>query len=89
MDTAGTTAVQVRKPSSGAGTDDFTAAQLALLRTYRQGVRAGRVALGRVIVPYDSADATTRKRYRAHAESRHDVRTHIAPKLGWHPAERR
>jgi alkanesulfonate monooxygenase SsuD/methylene tetrahydromethanopterin reductase-like flavin-dependent oxidoreductase (luciferase family) len=129
---------------TGEGTDDFTTAQLTLLRTYREGARAGRVALGRVIVPFDSADATTRKRYLAYAESRyertlapngpkrilfardlvgpterileqlsadpvlaqvsdfrielpyefehedylqilHDVRTHLAPELGWRP----
>jgi len=57
---------------TGEGTDDFTTAQLALLRTYRRRSGAGRVALGRVIVPFDSADATTRKRYRAYAESRYE-----------------
>ena len=60
---------------TGEGTDDFTTAQLALLTEYRRGLPAGRsatrVALGRVIVPFDSADATTRARYRAYAVARH------------------
>ncbi|SHN43417.1 LLM class flavin-dependent oxidoreductase [Cryptosporangium aurantiacum] len=57
---------------TGEGTDDFVTAQRALIRTYRRGSRAGRVALGRVVVPFDSADATARKRYRAYAESRYE-----------------
>lgn len=45
---------------TGEGTDDFTTAQLTLLSEYRRTVsaaRPARVALGRVIVPFDSADA--------------------------------
>ncbi|MCG7203402.1 LLM class flavin-dependent oxidoreductase [Streptomyces arenae] len=60
---------------TGEGTDDFTTAQLGLLTEYRRALPAGRatrVALGRVIVPLDSADARTRARYRAYAASRHE-----------------
>ncbi|MEV6765963.1 LLM class flavin-dependent oxidoreductase [Streptomyces sp. NPDC051105] len=60
---------------TGEDTDDFTTAQLNLLAAYRRtlsGDRAPRVALGRVIVPLDSADAATRARYRAYAASRHE-----------------
>ncbi|MGW1714679.1 LLM class flavin-dependent oxidoreductase [Streptomyces sp. NPDC002156] len=59
---------------TGEGTDDFTTAQLALLSEYGRalaGERPTRVALGRVIVPFDSADATTRARYREYTASRH------------------
>ncbi|WP_329297465.1 LLM class flavin-dependent oxidoreductase [Streptomyces sp. NBC_00659] len=61
---------------SGEGTDDFTTAQLNLLAEYRralsqQGVeRPARVALGRVIVPFDGADTAGRARYRAYAAGR-------------------
>jgi alkanesulfonate monooxygenase SsuD/methylene tetrahydromethanopterin reductase-like flavin-dependent oxidoreductase (luciferase family) len=57
----------------GEGTDDFTTAQLALLSEYRRafkGDRPARLALGRVIVPFDSADAATRARYRDYAAGR-------------------
>ncbi|MEV6594889.1 LLM class flavin-dependent oxidoreductase [Streptomyces acidicola] len=60
---------------TGEGTDDFTTAQLNLLSGYRRmlsGERPARVALGRVIVPLDSADTATRARYRAYAASRHE-----------------
>ncbi|MFG3292089.1 LLM class flavin-dependent oxidoreductase [Streptomyces sp. NPDC048179] len=60
---------------TGEETDDFTTAQLNLLSAYRRARPAGRparVALGRVIVPLDSADAATRARYRAYAASRHE-----------------
>ncbi|KPI30740.1 luciferase family protein [Actinobacteria bacterium OV320] len=59
---------------TGEGTDDFTTAQLTLLSEYRRTVsaaRPARVALGRVIVPFDSADAGTRARYREYAAARH------------------
>ncbi|MDT7842041.1 LLM class flavin-dependent oxidoreductase [Streptomyces justiciae] len=60
---------------TGEGTDDFTTAQLNLLAEYRRTLPAGtpaRVALGRVVVPFDSADAAGRARYRAYAASRHE-----------------
>ncbi|WP_369264795.1 LLM class flavin-dependent oxidoreductase [Streptomyces sp. R35] len=59
---------------TGEGTDDFTTAQLTLISEYRRAIsdgRPARVALGRVIVPFDSADATTRARYRDYAAGRH------------------
>lgn len=65
---------------SGEGTDDFVSAQLALLGTYLQHIgpdRPARIALGRVVVPTDSADATGRARYAAYAESRR-ARTLVA-----------
>ncbi|WP_086705765.1 LLM class flavin-dependent oxidoreductase [Streptomyces antimycoticus] len=61
---------------SGEDTDDFTTAQLNLLSEYRRSLGddrpTARVALGRVIVPFDSADAATRTRYRDYAASRHE-----------------
>lgn len=59
---------------SGEGTDDFHEAQTRLIGTYRDalGDRAGRVALGRVIVPTDSAPASRVARYKAYAESRYE-----------------
>ncbi|WP_089104903.1 LLM class flavin-dependent oxidoreductase [Streptomyces hyaluromycini] len=60
---------------TGEDTDDFTTAQLNLLSEYRRTLpedRTTRVAVGRVIVPLDSADAATRARYRAYAASRHE-----------------
>ena len=59
----------------GEGTDDFVTAQLNLIAEYRRLLpadRPGRVALGRVIVPLDDADAATRARYREYAASRHE-----------------
>ncbi|MFC5752372.1 LLM class flavin-dependent oxidoreductase [Actinomadura rugatobispora] len=59
----------------GEGTDDFVTAQLAQITEYRRLLapgRPGRVALGRVIVPFDGADAATRDRYRAYAAGRHE-----------------
>ena len=59
----------------GESSDDFTAAQQALIAEYRHLVDPAlpaRVALGRVIVPFDSADRATRERYRAYAASRHE-----------------
>ncbi|MBL7500433.1 LLM class flavin-dependent oxidoreductase [Frankia sp. CNm7] len=59
----------------GAGTDDFVTAQLAAIREYRRLLapgRPGRIALGRVIVPFDGADRATRDRYRAYAASRYE-----------------
>lgn len=60
---------------SGEGTDDFVTAQLALLDAYRRSLapgRSARIALGRVIVPFDSADRATRQRYREYAASRYE-----------------
>ncbi|KQV34605.1 MULTISPECIES: LLM class flavin-dependent oxidoreductase [unclassified Rhizobium] len=57
--------------TTGEGTDDFFEAQSRQLETYRaSGGEARRVALGRVIVPLDSADAKTRQRYRDYAAGR-------------------
>lgn len=59
---------------SGEGTDDFYTAQLRLIETYRAASNGtpGRVALGRVIVPTDSAPASRTARYEAYAASRYD-----------------
>ena len=60
--------------TSGEGTDDFGEAQLHQIARFKQlwcGKRSPRIALGRVIVPTDGADARTRERYRAFAQSRH------------------
>ncbi len=60
--------------TTGEGTDDYREAQrnqLALFREHWSEARAPRVALGRVIVPTDGADARDRARYRAFAEGRH------------------
>jgi alkanesulfonate monooxygenase SsuD/methylene tetrahydromethanopterin reductase-like flavin-dependent oxidoreductase (luciferase family) len=59
----------------GEGATSFAAAQLAYIREYRERItpgRPGRVALGRVIVPLDGADAGTRERYLAYEASRHE-----------------
>lgn len=63
------------------GTDDFLEAQLAQLRLFRESwsiARLPRIGLGRVIVPLDSADRTTRDRYRAYAAGRYErtLKTH-------------
>lgn len=62
--------------TSGEGTDDYFTAQLRQLEAFRQALPAGaprtpRVARGRVVVPFDSADAATRRRYADFAASRH------------------
>jgi len=59
---------------SGEGTDDFHLAQVNLINTWREalGGRSGRVALGRVIVPTDSAPPSRITRYEAFAASRFD-----------------
>ncbi|MFJ4849604.1 MULTISPECIES: LLM class flavin-dependent oxidoreductase [unclassified Streptomyces] len=61
--------------SGGEDTDDFTTAQLRLLSQYRHTVHAvrpeARIALGRVVVPFDSADTATRTRYTDYAAGRH------------------
>jgi alkanesulfonate monooxygenase SsuD/methylene tetrahydromethanopterin reductase-like flavin-dependent oxidoreductase (luciferase family) len=59
--------------TTGEQTDDFFEAQARQLETYRQAGGAGkRVALGRVIVPLDGADAGTRRRYLDYAAGRHE-----------------
>lgn len=57
---------------SGEGTDDFHRAQVNLINTWREALngRPGRAALGRVIVPTDSAPASRIARYEAFAASR-------------------
>ena len=56
---------------TGEHTDDFTTAQSNLLTEYRRVQPTARVAVGRVVVPFDSADHATRARYRTYADSRH------------------
>ncbi|NLR97893.1 LLM class flavin-dependent oxidoreductase [Rhizobium sp. P38BS-XIX] len=59
--------------TTGEETDDFFVAQSRQLKTYRaSGGEERRVALGRVIVPFDSADSLTRKRYTDYAAGRHE-----------------
>jgi alkanesulfonate monooxygenase SsuD/methylene tetrahydromethanopterin reductase-like flavin-dependent oxidoreductase (luciferase family) len=58
---------------SGEGTDDFFAAQLRLIETFRRASgRSRRISLGRVIVPTDSADRLTRQRYMEYAAGRYE-----------------
>ncbi|MBF6340974.1 LLM class flavin-dependent oxidoreductase [Nocardia abscessus] len=59
----------------GDRSDDFGTTQLTLIDEYRRLVdpaRPARVAVGRVIVPLDSADRATRARYRQYAAGRHE-----------------
>ncbi|MDB4872587.1 MAG: limB 1 [Gemmatimonadales bacterium] len=56
----------------GETSDDFATAQLALVEEYRRLRPPGRVALGRVVVPLDSADAAARKRYLEYSASRYE-----------------
>jgi len=62
----------------GEASDDFTTTQLSLINGYRARLTADRpdqprrVALGRVIVPTDSAGAAARERYRQYAASRYE-----------------
>ncbi|ODT66059.1 MAG: oxidoreductase [Pelagibacterium sp. SCN 63-23] len=57
---------------SGEGTDDFHEAQVNLINTWREALsgRSGRVALGRVIVPTDSAPPSRIAKYQAYAAGR-------------------
>jgi hypothetical protein len=58
----------------GLGTDDFGTAQLTQIRAYREkfaGPGQPRVLAGRVVVPLDSADGATRRKYREYQASRH------------------
>jgi len=60
--------------TSGEGTDDYRVAQLGQIELFRSNwseARPPRIALGRVIVPIDGADAKTRESYRKFAEGRH------------------
>ncbi|WP_114943191.1 LLM class flavin-dependent oxidoreductase [Microvirga calopogonii] len=58
---------------SGEGTDDFFIAQSRLIETFRRASGgARRIALGRVIVPTDSAGRISRKRYAEYAASRYE-----------------
>ena len=59
---------------TGEGTDDFHTAQCNLIETYRTASDGwpGRVAVGRVIVPTDSAPASRVARYKAYAEGRYE-----------------
>jgi alkanesulfonate monooxygenase SsuD/methylene tetrahydromethanopterin reductase-like flavin-dependent oxidoreductase (luciferase family) len=59
----------------GDGATDFATAQRTYLDEYLERIAPGqpaRIALGRVIVPFDGADASTRKRYMAYEVSRHE-----------------
>ena len=59
---------------AGLGTDDFGTAQLTQIRAYREkypGPGKPRVVVGRVVVPLDSADAATRRKYHDYQASRH------------------
>lgn len=61
--------------TSGENTDDFIKAQSHQLRLFlnvtpKDSASQRRTALGRVIVPFDSADARTRRRYTDYAASR-------------------
>jgi len=59
--------------TTGEETDAFFVAQGRQLERYHaSGGTSRRVALGRVIVPFDSAGAATRKRYAAYAAGRHE-----------------
>jgi hypothetical protein len=58
----------------GLDTVDFGTAQLTQIRAYRQkftGPGRPRVVAGRVVVPLDSADAATRRKYRDYQTARH------------------
>jgi alkanesulfonate monooxygenase SsuD/methylene tetrahydromethanopterin reductase-like flavin-dependent oxidoreductase (luciferase family) len=61
--------------STGERSDDFVTAQRGHIALYRSLLPAGapsRIALGRVVVPLDSADRSTREKYREYARSRYD-----------------
>jgi alkanesulfonate monooxygenase SsuD/methylene tetrahydromethanopterin reductase-like flavin-dependent oxidoreductase (luciferase family) len=57
------------------GTDDFSTAQVNQIAAFRAELPPGRtprIALGRVILPTDSADAPTRRKYEAYVASRYE-----------------
>lgn len=63
--------------TSGEETNNYYEAQLAQIAVYRQNwrkedARRPRIAAGRVIVPIDSADSATRRRYAEFAASRYE-----------------
>ncbi|MFI5909675.1 LLM class flavin-dependent oxidoreductase [Dactylosporangium sp. NPDC051541] len=61
---------------SGEGTDDFVTAQRRHIEEFRAlAPRPARIALGRIIVPLDSANPKTRQRYREYARSRQERTT--------------
>ncbi|CAN7364577.1 LLM class flavin-dependent oxidoreductase [Bosea sp. LjRoot90] len=78
--------------NTGEETDEFFVAQRRHIESFRshwRGEGEPRVAVGRVLVPLDSADGATRRRYRDYAASRHartlqpqgERRTLFAPDL--------
>jgi len=59
--------------TTGEGVDDFSNAQSRQIGVFRAVAEPRqRVALGRVIVPFDSADTLTRRRYREYASARQE-----------------
>jgi alkanesulfonate monooxygenase SsuD/methylene tetrahydromethanopterin reductase-like flavin-dependent oxidoreductase (luciferase family) len=65
--------------TSGEATDDFVTAQSGHLRLFEEkyvGERTARVAVGRVILPTDSATPATAARYREYAANRTERTTH-------------
>ncbi len=59
--------------TTGEETNEFSVAQRRQVERYKNSGGAGRrLALGRVIVPIDSASAATRKRYASYAAGRHE-----------------
>jgi alkanesulfonate monooxygenase SsuD/methylene tetrahydromethanopterin reductase-like flavin-dependent oxidoreductase (luciferase family) len=59
----------------GDGATDFYAAQTTVLDAYESALpagRAGRIGIGRVIIPLDSADVKQRERYREYGASRYE-----------------
>lgn len=61
--------------TTGEDTDDYRVAQLRQIERFHEVWRAAqppRIALGRVIVPTDSADAATRELYQTFAAGRHE-----------------
>ncbi|KXP14793.1 LLM class flavin-dependent oxidoreductase [Tsukamurella pseudospumae] len=59
--------------AAGVDSDDFGTVQARLIDAFRRsGGDRKRVAVGRVIVPTDSADRSTADRYRAYARSRYE-----------------
>ncbi|MFB9981330.1 LLM class flavin-dependent oxidoreductase [Mesorhizobium kowhaii] len=57
--------------TTGEETDDFFEAQLRQISAYHEAADHPRIALGRVIVPFDGADPRTRRKYQDYAARRH------------------